>query len=50
MRRKFLQIVWRDVAPVVALVLALVLTFWTRHGDSAAYPDIQPTSYYQSQL
>jgi hypothetical protein len=50
MRSKFLQIVWRDVAPLVALVLALVVTFWTRHSDSADYPHIQPTSYYQGQL
>jgi hypothetical protein len=34
------QIIWRDIVPVVALALALVLTFWTRH-----YDDLTPYSY-----
>lgn len=52
MREKFLQTIWRDIAPVVALVLALLLTFLTRHSASVEYPeypDIQPSVYYQSQ-
>jgi hypothetical protein len=34
------QMIWRDIVPVVALALALVLTFWTRH-----YDDLAPYSY-----
>jgi hypothetical protein len=50
MRDRFLQTIWRDVAPVVALVLALLLTFLTRHSDSVEYPNMQPSASYQSQL
>jgi hypothetical protein len=50
MRGRLVQIILRDVAPVVALVLVLLLTVWTRHAASAQYPDMQPTSYSQSQL
>src|SRR6516165_1762959 len=50
MRDRFLQTIWRDVAPVVALVLALLLTFLTRHSDSVEYLNMQPSAYYQSQL
>jgi hypothetical protein len=50
MREKFLRTIWRDIAPVVALVLALLLTFLTRHSASVEYPDTQPSVYYQSQL
>jgi hypothetical protein len=50
MRGRLVQIIWREIAPVVALVLALLLTFWTRDTASAQYLDTQPNSYYQSPL
>ena len=50
MRSKFLQMIWSDLAPVVALVLALLLTVWTRHSASAEYLDMQANLYYQNQL
>ena len=40
--------IWRDIIPVVALTVALVLTVWTR--QTAAYSDIQPNSFKQSPL
>jgi hypothetical protein len=43
------RMLWRDIVPVVALVLALLLTFWTRDGASAQYAGIWPVSYYQGE-
>jgi hypothetical protein len=48
--RRLVEIIWRDIAPVVALVLALLLTFWTRDTASAQYLNTQPNAAYQSQL
>ena len=45
-----LQIILRDIAPFVALVLALLLTVWTRHAAAAQYPGSSAISYYQGQL
>jgi hypothetical protein len=44
------QMIWRDIVPVAALVLALVLMFWTRDDASAQYSDIQLDSCYQDEL
>jgi len=44
------QMIWRDIVPVVALVLALVLTFWTRDDASAQYSGIQLDAHYQGEL
>jgi hypothetical protein len=49
MRGRYLEFIWREVAPIVAFVLALLLTVWMRDTDSAQYPDMQPNSYHQSQ-
>lgn len=48
MRGRLVQFIWREVAPMVALVLALLLTFWTRDTASVQYSGTQP--YHQSQL
>jgi len=50
MRGRLVQFVWREVAPMVALVLALLVTIWTRDTASAQYSGTQPNSYHQCQL
>jgi hypothetical protein len=44
------QMIWRDIVPIVALVLALMLTFWTRDDASAQYSGIQLDPHYQGEL
>lgn len=44
------QMIWRDIVPVAALVLALALTFWTRDSASAQYLGIQLDSCCQGEF